>query len=467
MATTTTTATSTMLGTSNLRGSSSRTRNLPARTSRNVRGTLRQNSLLSIPTSAPGQALSQTAGPSPNDPEPHGFYPAISHFTDAITALPRDFRRHTSLLKEVDAKAWALEENLQKLLQQCLHERQSRSISGASTANTVAGSVSSVAGDVPTLSTQGSVAGNAMETASQYSAAGVDADVLQRRRLYAELRSTLMQMIMPLDEKNHVINNANEELSKHIRRQDEIWPSIVDEISEETRLGSLRHWALVDLNPPKKTLATGARGRDTALLPDNEVAERSERRREAMALAKKQKTQAALAAAPIPQLDSDTDLPLATSTTARKPARKGVSAKKGQEIVESITSAGPVSTTSAAVGAKISKPRSGAVKKVNEPTLNSTSRISSGLGGVSMSRENSQQDNAKKRKAPAPANITARKRYVTLHAEYHSETDHRLGLTLRPLNLPNLPILLLLGLLPKRSAKRALPYTLFALSMVV
>jgi hypothetical protein len=47
---------------------------------------------------------------------PHGLYPALTHFTDAITALPREFRRHNSLLKEVDAKAWALEENLHQLL---------------------------------------------------------------------------------------------------------------------------------------------------------------------------------------------------------------------------------------------------------------------------------------------------------------------------------------------------------------
>jgi hypothetical protein len=47
---------------------------------------------------------------------PPGFYPALTHFTDAVTALPREFRRHNSLLKEVDAKAWALEENLQQLL---------------------------------------------------------------------------------------------------------------------------------------------------------------------------------------------------------------------------------------------------------------------------------------------------------------------------------------------------------------
>lgn len=47
---------------------------------------------------------------------PHGLFPALTHFTDAITALPREFRRHNSLLKEVDAKAWALEDNLYQLL---------------------------------------------------------------------------------------------------------------------------------------------------------------------------------------------------------------------------------------------------------------------------------------------------------------------------------------------------------------
>lgn len=51
-----------------------------------------------------------------SSPIPHGFYPALTHFTDAITALPREFRRHNSLLKEVDAKAWALEDNLLQLL---------------------------------------------------------------------------------------------------------------------------------------------------------------------------------------------------------------------------------------------------------------------------------------------------------------------------------------------------------------
>lgn len=59
---------------------------------------------------------SSLADTTPTPPIPHGFYPAITHFTDAIAALPREFRRHNSLLKEVDAKAWALEDNLLQLL---------------------------------------------------------------------------------------------------------------------------------------------------------------------------------------------------------------------------------------------------------------------------------------------------------------------------------------------------------------
>ena len=62
---------------------------------------------------------------------PHGFYPALTHFSDAVTALPREFRRHHSLLKEVDAKAWALEENLVRLLTESVATSASGSALGA------------------------------------------------------------------------------------------------------------------------------------------------------------------------------------------------------------------------------------------------------------------------------------------------------------------------------------------------
>jgi len=87
-----------------IRQSARQTRTNPSRTSKTVGRSsfgFGRASTVEIPTTAP---------------VPVGFYPAITHFTDAITALPREFRRHNSLLKEVDAKAWALEENLLGLL---------------------------------------------------------------------------------------------------------------------------------------------------------------------------------------------------------------------------------------------------------------------------------------------------------------------------------------------------------------
>lgn len=327
-------------------------------------------------------------------PESHGFYPAITHFTDAIAALPRDYRRNTSLLKEVDAKAWALEENLQKLLKECLHERQTRPITSA--AHTVNGSTSSVAGDAPAGSTTDSVNGNILDTASQHSGTTTDPDLLRRRRLYAELRNNLMQMIMPLDEKNHVINNANEELSRHIRRQDEIWPHITEEISEEARLGSLRHWALIDLNPTKKAQAAATRGREAAIAiaPDKDIAERSERRREAI-LAKKQKA--------AQHADSDIE--------ARPvPRGKAVNASKLKQAEEDQTNGSQ--NVIGLLPSKQHKNKSSTTKFAENVLTKANAGQQHTAGAVTMSRENSQQGNSKKRKAPAAVTTVARKRYA-------------------------------------------------------
>lgn len=88
-----------------IRQSARQTRTNPSRTSK------------TIGRSSFGFGRASTNDLPTESPVPHGFYPALTHFTDAATALPREFRRHNSLLKEVDAKAWALEENLLQLLQ--------------------------------------------------------------------------------------------------------------------------------------------------------------------------------------------------------------------------------------------------------------------------------------------------------------------------------------------------------------
>ena len=362
------------LSTSNVRNSSRQTRTNPTRTSRVLGSSLRQNSLVSNPAPVP-------AIPT----EPAGFYPAITHFTDAITALPRDYRRHTSLLKEVDAKAWAPEESLQKLLHSCLAAKPSREET-ANSASVLASIAGSVAEDAE--NTTSAVADNG----SVHSTSTADASKAVRRELFGNLRHNLMIMMVTMDEKNHVINNANEELSRHLRRLNGSFPSIADEVSEEARLGSLKHWAYFETNPVRRGGTHVDRRQAAASLTAlhaTEAAERSENRREAV-LAKK---------ARLNQIDSDFD---ESRPTTRKPQANGRNRRIGELTAEN-----------AVLG--ISGTAAGKRKKTEKATTGSAGgerSIAGAIGGRPMSREPSQQE-AKKRKAPTSnpvGTVPARKR---------------------------------------------------------
>ncbi|KAJ5476488.1 Zinc fingerPHD-finger [Penicillium sp. IBT 31633x] len=208
-------------------------------------------------------------------PVPHGFYPALTHFTDAITALPREFRRHNSLLKEVDAKAWALEENLLQLLK-----------------------FSSQSQPVPHPPHPAPIVGGVIREDAlpkELSQSAESSESKSRRLLFDRVRQSLSDLMMTADEKNHVISNANDELDRQIVRLDAVFPYIAGEISEEARLGSLTHWAYSNKSTAKA--ATNERPRREAVaqrqdlthvLQEAEAASRSEARRDAV-LARKQR----------------------------------------------------------------------------------------------------------------------------------------------------------------------------------
>ncbi|KAJ5089435.1 Zinc finger PHD-finger [Penicillium argentinense] len=209
-------------------------------------------------------------------PVPHGFYPALTHFTDAITALPHEFRRHNSLLKEVDAKAWALEENLLQLLKDA---SESQPVPHPPVPTPIVGGVAREEFLPKDLS-------QPPETPES----------LNRRILFDRVRQNLSDLMMTADEKNHVISNANEELDRQISRLDTVFPYIAGEISEEARLGSLTHWAYSNKNTAKA--ATNERPRREAVsqrqdlayaLHEAEAASRSEARREAVQARKQQR----------------------------------------------------------------------------------------------------------------------------------------------------------------------------------
>ncbi|OAP55839.1 hypothetical protein AYL99_09991 [Fonsecaea erecta] len=381
----------TTLGTSNVRGGPSRlTRINPARASKGLGSTLlRQNSLVS--NSALALASSSTAVTAQNQTsnEPPGMYPAITHFADAIAALPREYRRHTSLLKEVDAKAWGPEESLQDILEHCLADSATttRDLAAASQSLTA----STMADDALNLSEVNSVAGASFDNASLASARSADPIIMQRRHQFHALRQTLMTIMVTMDEKNHVINNANEEMGRHIRRLDRIWPHIADEISEEARLGSLKHWAYTETNPVKKPTAPTTRreaaAASLATLHESEIAHRSEARREAV-LARRQRT--------AHHADSDFD-------DSRAPTRKTTTSGKKRAADAALDPTG-LGITGVGTG-KRKKPEKPATAGVAMERS-----ISSALGGRPMSRENSQQENSKKRKASAAVTSVARKR---------------------------------------------------------
>lgn len=396
----------TVLGTSNIRGGPTRqTRSNPTRHIKGAGSGVRHHSLLSnsgLPLSA--SATTTSVNPPANINEPPGLYPAISHFADAIAALPRDFRRHTSLLKEVDAKAWAPEENLQHILEQCLADTTATSEKFLAAAHSLPRS--STTYDATIVSDANSVTGASVDNASLASARSADPLSLQRRRQFHALRQNLMAIMVTMDEKNHVINNANEDVSRSIRRMDTLWPHISEEISEEARLGSLKHWAYTETNPVKKPPVPTTRreaAASLAILHESETAHRSESRREAMLARKLRAAQ---------HVDSDFD--------ETRPAKKALAngKKKGTDT--------PVDTT----GLGITGVGPGKRKKPEKSTLGGVimeRSISSAMGGRAMSRENSQQENAKKRKASGAVTSVARKRHVTAsHDRLSQLTDNSL-----------------------------------------
>ena len=261
----------------------------------------------------------------PNNAAPKansGFFPAITHFTDAITALPKEMTRNYTMLKEVDAKIYGPEELLHCLVAEV--RKTPIPPHNPSATPQILQNATSSAGSVPELVKRRSATSIPIELPpNQHSELHEpnSAD-LPRRHLIRDLRNVINEMLGTLDEKNHVISTAMDELEKQLGRCDTSYPQIAKEISEEARFGSVNHWAYTAKAAEKKGTLAGERTRretasnhQTANLATNHdvdgVAARSEARREALA-ARKNKN---------PPLDSDfDDAKLPAQNSGRKPS---------------------------------------------------------------------------------------------------------------------------------------------------
>ncbi|KAK4167430.1 putative transcriptional regulatory protein [Cladorrhinum sp. PSN259] len=224
---------------------------------------------------------------APVQEQPIDVFPGVTHFADAITALPKEIVRHFTLLKEVDAKIFQHEGKLFEKLRDALDTPPS--------VDTTSSRLHDASNSVVPGSTPMSV---------QASSVGAPTDLAPRRQLFLETGWKLQEMMVSLEEKNHVLLAANDALEKQMRRIDEIWPRLESEFSDEAKWGSTTHWAYVDNRQAQqqaKTNEKAERSRREAVATlsaaaqhlAEEAAARSNDRKQAIAAKKSNKTQVA------------------------------------------------------------------------------------------------------------------------------------------------------------------------------
>ena len=231
-----------------------------------------------------------------------GFYPAITHFTDSIDALPKEMIRNYTMLKEVDAKIFGPEEALRQMVSAALKSptpaRKDYESRKTMDGQPYHGRISN-AGAAVSINGTDTVTGASQSSTSPQIEAPTNVDLvdLPRRKLFFHLRMLAGEMLATLDEKNHVLSVAADTLDRQLARCESSYPYINNEISEETRYGNLSHWAYMDKTADKKgTTANERTRRETAAgngltvgsIQEGELAAmRSEARREALAAKKR------------------------------------------------------------------------------------------------------------------------------------------------------------------------------------
>ena len=385
-----------------------------------------------------------------------GFFPAIQHFTDAIAALPKEMIRHYTMLKEVDAKIYGPEALLGELVSQALKAPPpvrplaviSRSGEHQKPSTLITLDHAMPAVDRPNQLRHKEPAQPSLQE---------DPANWARRRHFHSIRQAMADMLVTLDEKNHVLNTALDGLEKQARRCNSSYPHIEDEISEEARYGSLTHWAYTDRTAEKKGMIAGERTRraannaaaNAAMQEAEGAAIRSEQRRDALA-AKKNRNQHA---------DSDFD----DSRTVNK---KTHAAGKGRKAADTTLGNG-IGLGIVGGGAPPSKRRK--LEKTPGSTLAPDRAMSlvygvnssSGRGGAGSPRDPSVNENSGKRKGRGGSalNGTGRRRSDSTES-YHfyaplTVIEYRTNTNASAANSPSLASSPVVGTFPAAKDRQA------------
>ncbi|KAF2020738.1 hypothetical protein BU24DRAFT_337493 [Aaosphaeria arxii CBS 175.79] len=208
-----------------------------------------------------------------------GFLPALTHFTQAVDAFPKELIKHFSMFKEVEAKMHDSEQMLEQLFREIARQPVPTVRERHSATQTLAAGDNSANNSLPT-----DRSGLPQSEQAQ----------LERRELFLRLRVVLASMLATLDEKMVVLNSAKGTKDRGLARMLNSYAHLDEEISEEARYGSLTHWAYADKEEKKKGGASHERQRREVVAANNlaaaaqhvhdvdSIAAKSEARREAM-----------------------------------------------------------------------------------------------------------------------------------------------------------------------------------------
>ncbi|KAI1412403.1 hypothetical protein F5Y13DRAFT_163510 [Hypoxylon sp. FL1857] len=370
-----------------------------------------------------------SAGGGHSHDQPIDVFPAITYFTDAITSLPKDLVRHFTLLKEVDAKIFAPEETLFQLVDAVLKSSppEPRNANDAS---------SSIAAASTPMSAQNSSTGfsaNANRPGStddNYNSTVFDPSNLPRRQLFRQTAFKVQEMLVSLEEKNHVISTANEALSKQLARINDVWPHLEAEFSDEAKWGSTTHWAYPENRINRANQAERSRRDGAATITAaaqqlaEEAAARSDARKQALIAKKGLKNQ---------HQDSDADdhdnkhKGESTKKSNNSKARK--TAETTAPVGLGITSGAPPATTNGNPPSKRRKVEANKQANGGQPMERAMSSV--------FGNNNTKAKNSSPRATPAPEQPKKRKALPTVNGASKKSKTNVAATTLSPSIAPS------------------------------
>ncbi|KAF2867012.1 hypothetical protein BDV95DRAFT_598525 [Massariosphaeria phaeospora] len=341
-----------------------------------------------------------------------GFLPALTHFTQAVDAFPKELIKHFSMFKEVEAKTHDPEQVLKLLLNEIAQLPVTTRSQQRAAGHTASGAENSANVSVTGSAIQdGPVRYQQIFPADFNSLPPDEQADLKRRQLFFRLRMVIISLLPTLDEKLVVFGGAVSTKDKSLARMNSSYPHLDGEISEEARYGSLNHWAYADKEEKKKGGAAHERQRREVVSANNlaaaaqhvhdadSIAAKSEARREAVLANKRSRHQ---------HVDSDFDDRPAKKTQKRKVVATDTAVIDARTVGLGITSnviapqgkrkktEKALAAAAAAVATTMERSLSGALKAAAGGRSGSSPRATPGLENVGTVKR-------KPRAAPVPA----------------------------------------------------------------